>query len=281
MPSDKLKRKGSVMRVNFGSRRSRRNAPMNPMPKYYQYHVGNPGADVTIAAWQCPVQAPPSAPPEWFERNCRLPIDNVDFTISATDGAEVAHNGKAIAAPLPTLPELRIAAIPTPGYAPEPYLKCEIASPNGGEDNESGASIRCNWYTWQIPPADITVYAWECPEGYDLTSPTADLMSDCTGIASGVQFRLRNVDPNRELVADSGAYRTGAARFGDLQPGEYVLSELNAADGDTDTIVWRCFGVHAERAQPTPGEGPEMTFTLTGGEHILCHRFRIRGARRA
>lgn len=264
------------MRVNIGNRRSRQTAPVARIPQYYQYHLENPGADVTIAAWQCAVQAPPSATPEWFERNCTLPMENVSFTITDTTGDGETSAPAAIIPPHFGLGDLRIAATAARDYAPKPYLLCEIASPDDVNQPAAGSAIRCNWYTWHLQPADITVYAWECPDGYDITAPTSDPMSECSGIASGVQFRLRNSDPDRDFIADSVAYRIGAARFGDLEPGEYTLSERIDSENPEDTIVWQCFGMNGERAQPSRATGSGISFSISGGEHILCHRFHIR-----
>ena len=265
------------MRFSLGHRRSHP-TPATPDAHPYQYSFHHADAEVTITAWQCPVQAPQGAPATWFERNCTLPLENVNFRM-ADGGVSESIPAVAASAHAGTIGEIQIAASPAPGYATQPYMMCDIAVPDRpATDLHHGSApvVRCNWYTWQLAPGEITVYAWECPEGYDYAADHADPMADCIGIANGAHFRLQNHQPDHELLSHAGAYRMGAARFGDLEPGEYTLSEITACDGEPDTILWQCFEIDHPTSQPSQsGTGPDISLALSGGEQIMCHRFHI------
>lgn len=53
--------KGDRMRFTVGDRRIKQVKSVNDIPHYFQYHLENPGADVLMAAWRRPVQAPAAA----------------------------------------------------------------------------------------------------------------------------------------------------------------------------------------------------------------------------
>lgn len=124
--------------------------------------------------------------------------------------------------------------------------------------------------------AEMTVYSWELPSGYDYTAESADPMADCINLSHKVHYILMNSDPAATQESESDAFRPGAVHFQSLHPGEYSLDGDEIHEQPTDQIFWECFGFD-ERAPRSVAvnDHHELAFSIHGGEHILCHRFHI------
>lgn len=124
--------------------------------------------------------------------------------------------------------------------------------------------------------ADVTVYSWELPAGYDYTVETADPMLDITDLSYTIHFTLMNSNPEATPEMDSDKYRPGAVHFEALQPGQYILDGGESHDESSDQILWEGFGFEGKMTRSVVvNNHHELQFSIVGGEHIMCHRFHI------
>lgn len=124
--------------------------------------------------------------------------------------------------------------------------------------------------------AEVTVYSWELPCGYDYTAKNADPMDDCVDLSHDIHFTLMNSDPDATRESDADAYRPGAVHFEALHPGEYSLDGGEVHEEQSDQIFWECFGFEENVARSVVvNDHHALQFSLQGGEHIMCHRFHI------
>ncbi len=135
----------------------------------------------------------------------------------------------------------------------------------------------CSWLTTaEQPAADLTVYKFTCPEGYDVHEQGADPMVDCTEATNGVTFLLTDDDPNTtDPQSDTGDSVEGAVYFGSLPAGEYNLEET-LPDGIESAFLWECESTPSQpNGHATPwNEGEAYDFAMEG-LNLECYWFNV------
>ncbi len=262
----------------------------------FWYNIPWQDSTVTIHKWECPEGATPDGTPEWYQTNCQMnPMDGVDFTLTDSMGprTQTTTGGQVEWTDVQT-GAVSIAEMVPPGYNPDPYVVCgwtamvngavvdafpqPVATINGVLNTTityPGTNFFCDWYNQYLGPGEITVYKYECPEGYDPYAWGANPLVDCDTALNGITFVLDQPDPEVNLQSDTGDSINGAVYFGGLAPGDYTLSEM-VPSGYESVFVWNCVGINTSSVHPKPlSVGPNLAFPIAGGDSIECYWYNI------
>ncbi len=245
--------------------------------------------EVEIHKWQCPEGTEPDQPVDWYEANCLLQHNGVEFTVASDIGIAVQETAGGTAS-FPGLPAGTVSIqedIPD-GYGP-PMVFCGIEgapqpypAPTGHWQHDfpnDGLSETLVCWVFNIPgePPDITVTKWTCPPGYDLYAAGADPKTDCTEATDGVTFELRYAGHDEvEESQTSGDVIAGGVFFDDLQPDTYEITELVPA-GIGSVFVLECTGHIMGVLQPSPLSTDNVLedIDLDTGEHLVCDWYNV------
>ncbi|MCO5218606.1 MAG: SpaA isopeptide-forming pilin-related protein [Thermomicrobiales bacterium] len=260
------------------------------------YNIPQTPSTVEIYKWQCPEGVEPQPNAQWYQDNCTMYMDGVDFTLTDIVGPRTLTTSGGVATfnDVATGP-IQIKETIPPGYSNQVFIVCQFTYPDGSMTGKysptpvngvynttidvPGSYFRCDWYNVPVGPGEITVYKWTCPEGYDRTAWGADPMVDCTQATNGVTFRLIQPAPMPELQSDTGDSIPGAVYFGGLEPGTYILNELLTPEQSMnlkEAFVWQCYGLTTSSVQPYPlNVGQMFQFDIVGGDTIVCHWFNV------
>jgi hypothetical protein len=107
-----------------------------------------------------------------------------------------------------------------------------------------GQLVWCDWYN--VPestspngaPSDFTVALRTCPAGYDPEAAGANPNLDCQSGPNGVEFTLASEDDDaEERQSTTGDTVDGAAAFGTVLPGAYVVTQVVPDDIETSFVL--------------------------------------------
>jgi LPXTG-site transpeptidase (sortase) family protein len=149
-----------------------------------------------------------------------------------------------------------------------------------------GQEIFCDWYNFPVIDeatpttgegegyADLVIYKWECPAGYDPLAQGAFPMVDCTTPLNGVTFTLDG-SGDFPIQTDTGDSQDGLVMFGGQEVGDWVITET-LPDGYESAFVYECNGITDDSVHPTPLQlGNVLELHPTDGDNITCNWFNI------
>lgn len=104
--------------------------------------------------------------------------------------------------------------------------------------------------------ADITVYKWLCPAGYNELLASSNPAVDCATPQDGITFTLTDINSVQPTVqTTTGDSIPGAVRFGGTMPGLYYLAETIPSTIDRSFVT----GCDVTTAQGTMTTHPSVT----------------------
>ncbi|MBA2775659.1 MAG: class F sortase [Chloroflexia bacterium] len=260
------------------------------------YNLPGDGSTIVVTKWECPEGTAYDQDPEWYEANCTVLMEDIDFKLTHSEGVEyqtTGAEGMVEWGNVPIGPFSILEHIP-PEYE-EPVVICgftafqngaildgfpqRVDTPGGYFEAEftiPATSYFCNWYNIPGGPGEITVIKYTCPEGYDLNAFRAEPMEDCTELTNGVNFTLIDDDPGTvDLQTMTGDSIDGAVYFGGLEPGPYTIIETVPAD-TWYVFVLDCYGQRMGELRPYPLEfGDTLDLHLSAGESIVCYWYNV------
>ncbi len=120
----------------------------------------------------------------------------------------------------------------------------------------------------------LTMYAYNCPAGFDVNSVDANPQASCT---PAVGARLGMYDG---LDDDGREFETGAAgsdTIDKLAAGTYAIT-LYVDNGVTATFAWDCYDVAGASSRTDPlVMGSRLTYNLADGAQVRCDWFNVTG----
>lgn len=122
----------------------------------------------------------------------------------------------------------------------------------------------------------IEVTLRTCPPGYDVTASGADPEADCTLAGDGIQFTLRDDDPDTdERHADTGEREDGVVLFDDVASGQYVLTQ-DVPEEVAEVVIVSCDGFNTGPFYRMPlDHGPELKIPVPNNAPINCEWINI------
>jgi hypothetical protein len=219
--------------------------------------------------------------------NCAQNTSDATFSLSNGDGYSdsLSTSSSYAETEVPAGPLTVTEDIPQ-GYD-EPVVACQSAAANAigliatssGSASltiDAGDTYTCYWFNIPIPTdADLFIYKYTCPEGYDVHADGADPMADCTEGPNGVTFNAEG--PNGySAQTDTGDSTEFAVMFGGLVEGSYTIDET-LPDGTASSFIWDC--VVGDMTNPIPeeplAEGTQLMLDMVPGDDVVCHWFNV------
>lgn len=125
--------------------------------------------------------------------------------------------------------------------------------------------------------ASLTMYAYACPAGFDVTTVDANPQVSCT-LTDGISFDMDDsIDDNAGRLFETGTDGTGYDTIDELPAGTYFI-EMGVRNGTTATFVWDCYDTAraSERVDPLM-MGSNLAYELTDGAQVRCDWFYVIG----
>lgn len=125
--------------------------------------------------------------------------------------------------------------------------------------------------------ASLTVYAYDCPTGFDVNTVDANPQTSCTP-ADGINLDLE------DMIDDGGGWYfeiptdgTGNDTITDLPEGRYTITGY-VRDGTTATFAWDCYDLTGSSSRTDPlAMGAILTLDLDDGAQVRCDWFQVTG----
>lgn len=125
--------------------------------------------------------------------------------------------------------------------------------------------------------ASLTVYAYDCPAGFDVNTVDANPQASCTP-ADGINLDLE------DMIDDGGGWYfeiptdgTGYDTITDLPEGRYTITGY-VRDGTTATFAWDCYDLTGSSSRTDPlAMGAILTLDLDDGAQVRCDWFQVTG----
>lgn len=118
--------------------------------------------------------------------------------------------------------------------------------------------------------ANVIVYKFTCPEGYQRQAQNANPRTDCTQPADGVTFTLSVSTVLGTLQSNTGDSIPGAVSFADINPGTITLTEiLTSATSETFHICTIPYSLGLIE------DGNTFTGPVNAGETITCGWYNV------
>jgi hypothetical protein len=254
------------------------------------FNIPTDTGHIEIHKWQCPPEVDPRAELAELLAKCTAPMNDVTF-ISDGDAATAKDTVDGIVRfEVPQAGGFRVEERIPEGYG-YPVVFCSYS---GGADMEmnfperyeleggdtitgtipyAGFEMYCDWFNIPTMPGDITINKWTCPEGYDLHGYGADPKRDCTEATDGIAFSIEGEGVESQTA--TGDSVAGAAYWGDLEPGEYVITEL-VPEGIASHFVLDCSGGRVNGIQSYPlTDDDYITVLLADGDRIVCNWYNV------
>jgi sortase (surface protein transpeptidase) len=264
--------------------------------EWYNFKAQDDNNTVTIHKWECPVFPADMVIEDsqgWLLEHCTDAFPGVTFTLDDLNGPrdlETGDDGIVEWTDVVNGPVTITETIPE-GYG-EPTVYCgwtatrpgnppvvidafpaKVDSPGGVVTTSldyPGTTYFCDWFNWPEQPGDITIYKWTCPEGYDLYAYGADPAEDCRTATNGIDYTL---DGGQETT--TGDSIDGAVYWGDLEPGDYTITEDMPSNTDY-VFILHCDGARFPGIQPYPLQfGNELAVKLVSADHIVCYWYNV------
>ncbi len=119
--------------------------------------------------------------------------------------------------------------------------------------------------------ADVIVYKFTCPDGYQRQAQNANPQTDCTQPTDGVTFTLTIASVLGTLQSNTGDSIPGAVSFAAITPGTITLTEImTPATGDTFhvcTVVPYTLGLIEA--------GNTFTGPVNAGQTLTCSWYNV------
>jgi sortase (surface protein transpeptidase) len=254
---------------------------------------------VDFYKYWCPEGTPYDADREYYEQNCSVYTEGVDYDLTWTDGGATGttdQEGYYSASDVPTGPWQAQETIPET-YG-DPVVWCHYTewpdesgetgewtsheAPGGYYQNEfeyGGMRIECYWYNIPYQQNWVDVTKWWCAE--TVTTPyeqSADnLLEECERYTEGVDLNLEWTGGSEQKTTDG----EGNAEWGELPSGPWSLHET-VPDGYGDPVVWCRWIEWPETSEltsdPFKYQAPHGSFSGEfdgGGYRIHCDIFNI------
>jgi carbohydrate-selective porin OprB len=219
--------------------------------------------------------------------NCAQNTSDATFSLSNPDGYSdtMATSGSYAEKEVPA-GQLTVTEDIPEGYG-EPVVACQSTIPaaiglvatSGGSATltiEAGDTFGCYWFNVPTPTdADLFIYKYTCPEGYDVHADGADPMIDCAEGPDGVTFNAEGPD-GYSAQTDTGDSTQYAVMFGGLAEGSYTITET-LPDGTASSFIWDCVvGDMTNPVQEDPlAEGTQIMLDMVPGQDVVCHWFNV------
>ena len=266
--------------------------------EWFNFEAQDDDNTVTIHKWECPVLeegAPFDDSLGWLQEYCTQVHPGVTFTLDDLSGSsskDTDNSGQVSWDSVVNGPIKITETIPD-GYG-EPTVYCgwtatygnppavidafpqKVDSPNGVVTTTldyPNTQYFCDWFNWPEQPGDITIYKWNCPEGYDLYGWGANPKVDCTQKANGITFTLAG--GSGSVSAVTGDSMDSAVYWGGVEPGDYTVTE--DVPGGTDYVfVLHCDGARFPGIQPYPLQfGNVLDVKVVSASHIICDWYNV------
>jgi uncharacterized protein YodC (DUF2158 family) len=256
-------------------------------------------SDLYIHKWECPAGYDETLPTADPILDCTTPQNGVTFTLDHPDPNELDQQsmtgdsipGAVYFGGIEPGPYTIVETLP-PGWDHGFLWECTDSQDNflvsmaSGEshmiDIPAGEQINCKWFNVPVDPdpvhyADLTIYKYTCPAGYDRSAPGADPWIDCPSTTDGIEFTLSDDDPNTaDMTSTTGNPSTGMAYFGNLPVGNFTVTETMPAGTDY-VFIDHCIGLidGVQRTYPLMIDG-SFDFSVVGNDgHLTCHWYNV------
>jgi hypothetical protein len=260
----------------------------------YWFNIISSGNTVVVIKHDCPEGTSTDQDAGWYGTTCTEPHAGIEFKLTVGMGSETRTTDAAGEAEWTSVP---LGMFSLQEYIPEgygePVVFCGVVSSMGGAPLDAvakrvestggyhasafgytGTLYLCYWYNIPGNPGQITVYKHTCPEGYDPHAWGADPATDCTEGPNGVPFTASGPDGYQAQQA-TGDSVPNAVVFGDLDPGDYTITE-QVPEGIGHVFIWDCFGQLMGELRPTPlSVGESLTIAIGADESITCHWYNV------
>ncbi len=220
-------------------------------------------------------------------QNCAQNTSDATFTLSNGGGySDTVSTSSSYAETEVPAGVLTVTEEIPAGYG-EPVVACQSAATNaigliatsGGSASltiEENDTYTCQWFNVPIPTdADLFIYKYTCPAGYDVHADDAYPPDDCAAGPDGVTFTAEGPG-GYSAQTDTGDSTQYAVMFGGLAEGSYTINET-LPEETASSFIWDC--VVGDMTNPLPeeplAEGSQLLIDMVPGQDVVCHWFNV------